>query len=251
MKHHVYEYENVVLGGTLEAVLYSYNMGYKLIMPELKPPDPFDLVGDTNKIDIWNEVLFDMSLAGETPLADKVSSVRIEDSELKVVIGNSKLVRIKYKNLYVFDDDRTTGLGVAKEDTQSKYRVLDWFEVKSGMKHDHDLLTDKDSEFVTEVHFYKSSRTAPGKNYKDLVAISFMNKEQLNDTEYSDLYVRFKVLDMMRASGIRGGKNMHTFRPLKIECVKRDIVFMGKSKYKNFENVRFVNAPIESLISGD
>jgi len=251
MKRHIYEYKDVVLGNTLEAVLYSHNMGYKLIMSDLKPPDPFDTVVGASKLDIWDEILFDMSLAGDTLMADKISSIRVEDSELKVVVDNSKMIRVKYENLYVFDDDKTTGLGVPKEDTRSKYRVLDWFEVKSGMKHDHDLLTSEDSEFVAEVHFYNSPRTAPGKNYKDLVAISFMDKAQLSDTEYSDLYVRFKVLDMMKKSGIRGSKNGHTFRPLKIECVKREVIFMGRPKYKNFENVKFIETPIESLMNGN
>lgn len=250
MKRHIYEYEDVVLGSTLEAVLYAHNMGYKLIMSGLKYPDPFDSVVGMKKIDIWNEVLFDMSLAGDAPMIDKISSVRVGDSELKIVIDNSKMVRVRYENLHVFDDDNTTGLGVPKEDTDSKYRVLDWFEVKSGMKHNHNLLRDENSDFVTEIHFYGSPRTAPGKNYKDLVAISFLNREQLNDAEYSDLYVRFKVLDMMKAAGIKGGKNVHTFRPLKIECVKRESAFMGKNKYKNFENVKFVEATAEGLIGG-
>ena len=113
MKRHVYEYEDVVLGSTLEAVLYSHYAGYKLVMPSLRPPDPFDQINDLKKLDIWNEVLFDMSLAGEAPMADKVTSVRVEDSELKVVIDNSKMIRIKYENLFVFDDDNTSGLGMA------------------------------------------------------------------------------------------------------------------------------------------
>ena len=251
MKRQVYEYEDVVLGSTLEAVLYSHNAGYKLVMPSLRPPDPFDQINDLKKLDIWNEVLFDMSLAGEAPMADKVTSVRVEDSELKVVIDNSRMIRIKYENLFVFDDDNTSGLGMAKDDTKSKYRVLDWFEVKSGMKHQHTLLTDDQSDFVSEVHFYNSFRTAPGKNYKDLASVSLMSAEQLKDVEYSDVYVRFKVLDMMKAAGIKGSKNVHTFRPLKIECVKREVFFLGKPKYKDFDRVRFMKVALKSLLNGD
>ena len=78
-------------------------------------------------------------------------------------------------------------------DTNKLQKVIDWFNVKSGMNHQIDKI-NTESDFVKEILFYPSIRmSGVDKNKKDLVAISFMKEKQLHDVEYSDSYVRLKT----------------------------------------------------------
>jgi hypothetical protein len=134
----------------------------------------------------------------------------------------------------VFDDHNVYGLPLIKERKIGKSRVLDWFDVRSGMEHEHDLLETKD-EFIREVIFYPSDRfgnQASGRIRKDLVAVSFLEDHQLKDFEYSDTMARFKILQMMKDAGIRGARNgrdvnnpeVYRYYSPKIEATQREII---------------------------
>jgi hypothetical protein len=110
----------------------------------------------------------------------------------------------EYDKIYVFDDLNLYGIPnnlSLKEDPILEIR--DWFDVKSGMKHAHSLLTT-DSEFVNKIIFYQSDRIDGNHDLKDAVAISYLTKEQLNDFEFSDINARFKTKHVMKQSGIKG-----------------------------------------------
>ena len=54
------------------------------------------------------------------------------------------------------------------------------------------------SNFVNCIHFYPSNRIDGTHNKKDLAAISYLTKDQLDDFNYSDTYARFVVEDLMK-----------------------------------------------------
>ena len=113
----------------------------------------------------------------------------------------------------------------------NKYMVLDWMNVRSGMVHQYDSI-EGTSDFVSSIHFYPSERIDGNHDKKDLVAVSYLTKEELNNYEYSDTYARFKILDDMRALGIRGARNgrdtknpqNYKYYAVKIESNKREVL---------------------------
>jgi len=138
---------------------------------------------------------------------------------------------LRFSNLRVFDTDNVHGLPFPDFEIE-KYRVFDWFAVKSGMKHNHDHFYD-DSEFVKKIYFYLSPRIAGNKQYKDLVAESFLTKKQLNDIEYSDSISRLKILHIMRNAGIKGTGHGNGYNlPLRIELQKREILPIKSTNYQ-------------------
>jgi hypothetical protein len=82
---------------------------------------------------------------------------------------------------------------------------------------------------------------------KDAVAISFLDKKQLNKFEYSDTYARFKVLDMMKKAGIRGARNgrdsrnpeKYKYYALKAETAHREIQKVKMDLYNDTESIIF------------
>ncbi len=114
--------------------------------------------------------------------------------------------------------------------------MVDWIDVKIGAKHELDYLKTGDG-FVDEVFLYPSKRIdGQHLDKKDIVSISYLTNEQLNDINYSDTYVRFKVKKLMEDHGIKGSKNgknpnyphaseqPHKYLSIKLENSKRRVI---------------------------
>ncbi len=79
---------------------------------------------------------------------------------------------------------------------------------------------------------------------KDLVAISYLTKDQLDDFNYSDTYARFAVEDLMKQNGIKGRRNgrdtnnpnLYRYYSIKVETAKRES-----------QNIRQLTSPYENV----
>jgi len=275
LSHHTYNVEELVIGDSLEAISYSYLNERPLILNSIKKPHFFDffdagvdlskypieiveyeMVGLDNtkivgasKLEIWENLVFCLSMSGLVPASDKVYSMRIEDNNLlKLTTKDSRVLRFKFDKLRIFDTENMAGLESFKE--VNKFKVVDWINVRSGMKHEYDYFETKD-DFVKEVYFYPSQRTGAGEKdeRKDLVAVSYLTKEQLNDFEYSDTYAKFKILSLMKKAGIKGarnGKNVndpekYNYHSIKIEPSHREVEANEKSSHKDEASIIFDN----------
>jgi len=270
LNHHIYEVDELVVGNSLEAVSYAFLNQKNIILNDVGKPYFFDffdatakldkylvdaveyelttptgskIVG-TSKLEVWEKLVFCLSLAGLIPASDKVYSMRIEDNNLfKITTDNSRVLRFKFDKLRIFDSKNINGLENPKE--VDNFKVIDWIDVRSGMKHEYDYFgTEKN--FVKDIYFYPSPRTGD-KQRKDLVTVSYMTKEQLEDFEYSDTYVKFKVLDLMKKAGIRGARNgrkpsnpeQYNYHSVKIETSHREIQKNEKPVFENKESIIF------------
>ncbi len=278
--NHVYEYDNLVIGSGLNALMFSYLNKYPLIINADKPPMPFEFfdldfnlgqfgfepgkyalhTGDNivevgvPKFEVWQRLFFSLSLSGLCPLSLKAHSIRIQDDNfVKIVTHRSRVIKCKYNQLFVFDNENVHGLPFALGERIEKFKVVDWFNVRRGNKHNIDyMFTDED--FVKEIFFYKAQR----RTAKDLAAISYMSREQLNDINYTDTFVRFKVLKLMRNAGIKGTRNGRDVkRPTRfkyylpnIEYNKRDVIPIYNFSSKKSDNIVFFAAR-EEVIAED
>ena len=110
LSHHVYEVDELVIGNSLEAVSYAFLNHKTLILNdshklnffdffepeadlqkyklelgeyELKTSKETKLVGPS-KLEVWERLVFSLSLAGLLPTHDLASSIRIEDKNISV-----------------------------------------------------------------------------------------------------------------------------------------------------------------------
>ena len=234
-REHELNYDTVVVGNNLAALKYAFVNQTPIIVYKAQPPHRFSeeyVEGE------YGRLCFSLSLAGLLPLADKVESIRYQESgPLKVTTKNSFLITIHFDKLLVFSDDGMQGLPAPVGKTNNIYEVIDWINVRSGMSHEHERLESK-SDFVRWVHFYPTDRLdGHHPNKKDAAAVSYMTEEQLEDPEWSDTYVRFKVLDMMRGAGIRGQSCGASNYALRIETALREVFPVGKNIYSDTQNV--------------
>ena len=122
---------------------------------------------------------------------------------------------------------------------------MDWFNVRAGACHGHEII-ESDSHFVNKIRFYPSERIDGRHDKKDLVAFSYLDEEQVDDLEYSETFVRLKVLDMMSVAGIHGVKNginpdtgVQKYRSLKIESASRDKINLSRPQYSDTDSIKF------------
>lgn len=283
MNDFVYEWDEVVIGNNLPATVYAHLNSARIIPNSSRRPnffeflspnlslerlsiknEPKELLGfkdnrlvGVSKPEVYKKLTFLNSLAGLSPLDKKVATIRVEDNNIKITTQNFGLIRIKFNNLRIFDDENVTGLPEPRG-PKDKFKVLDWVDVKSGMTHEYDMLKSS-IDFVREVYFYPSKRFPGSVNRKDLVSVSYLSEEQLKDFDFSDTVAKFKILKMMSRAGIKGARNgrdtknpnKYKYYSLNIRPVKREIMKRCLPQYKNYDNIIFDNREVEEILLED
>jgi len=250
------DYDEVVVGSSLEALAYSFLNNIPFVCARFDSPyfferfEPgvdlsvFDFKNDivnlktnksplqmgASKLRLWEKLYFYLNLSGLCIKSTNVSSLRIQGDVLKITTSNARLIKVHYNKLNVFDDHNVQGLSIPTT-RDEKYVVYDWFQVKSGMKHEYDLIYDE-GDFVHKLIFYPSERVAGEHNFKDVIGVSCLDKKQIEEFEYSDVNARFKTLYMMKEAGIKGARNgkdmkdrtKYKYYSVKVETSSREIV---------------------------
>jgi|TARA_R100000008_G_scaffold86307_1_gene78826 hypothetical protein len=234
-----YEYKEIVLGGTLDALKYSKKKSLPIIINKINLPHRFEEVNGESAIKIWFDLFYYLSLRGLNLLGHKTRQVRIKEEEVVVSTENARIVKFVYEKLFVFDDENVEGLPLPKKENDT-FVVLDWMIARSCETHRCETI-DTDDLFVNKIYFYPSERMdGHHPNRKDLVSISFLKKEQLNDFEYSDTYARFKVTHLLREKGLKGtkcgGNNQYA---LKLEVDRREIRKAYMHTYEDTKKIKF------------
>tara|TARA_Y100000310_G_scaffold149383_1_gene148657 strand:+ start:9 stop:881 length:873 start_codon:yes stop_codon:yes gene_type:complete len=265
----VFKYDRIVIGGGLNALLYAYLNNCPCIFTNIDPPfrfDDFDESFDfrplgvitSSKLELWERLIRVLGLSGLLPMADKTASITINKNVLKAITHVSRLGRFQFEKLIIFDDEKVSGLPFIENRIELPAKVIDWFNVRSGMEHHLDVIHTHD-HFVSRIYFYPSDRLdgAKGKRLrKDLVAVSYLEPDQLNNFDYSPTMARFKIIQLMKEAGIRGARNgRDTYNPKlyryyspKIESAQRERIRDIKNYYEPDERFEFRYDTPEEII---
>lgn len=230
--------KEIVVGGTLNALLYSYLNSAPLVINKALPPYRFESFKSFNALELWNKLFFILSTSGLNLVGDNARAIRIKEDKINVSTLGARTLKTKFEKLIIFDDDSVSGLPLPIKENKD-FIVLDWMTNYSCEKHPHNFLNTPD-KFVNKVYFYPTERVDGNHpNIKDMVAVSYLDKEQLSDFEYSDTYAKFKVTKMLKDLGIKGAKSGATNYALKIEVKKREIRKAKMNSYKDSSQFKF------------
>jgi len=217
--------QELVVGCTIEALRHAFERDLPLVYLNPKPPHRF--TGDTEE---WHHLYFCLSLAGQIKFGNKISQIRISDEGLRMTVGHRVHV-VQASSFLMFDDGSVDGLPSA-ERSDPLNEVLDWIDVRSGMKHDFHRIHIYNSPFIVGVNFYPSERIDGNHDLMDACTISYLTDEQLQDFEYSELITRIKTEEIMKEAGIKGtGNGAGRFLPLKLESRVREVYPKGVNLY--------------------
>ena len=242
----IFEYDKIVVGSTLEAMMFAFNNRYPMFFTVAQRPFRFDFLshaydmaslkipdmrkslttfeGDKEvgipKELLWERLLFLLSLDGNVPLSNLCHNIRYDGD--RVVCSNeySKIMELKFKECYYFGDSFSTGFVEEKSLDDNVYLCYDYIGFNKGGKHDVDYIYTGD-DFVSEIWFYSSDRIDGNTPVRDACAVSELTESQLLDFDYSETMSRFKVVHEMESRGMKG-------------AFAHDYTKSGKPKYYKF-----------------
>ncbi len=239
-------YNNIVVGSSLEAVIFAYQTNTPLICTRFEKPYYFETIEDfglgTNKLEIWNRHIFLMSIANLVPLSDKIKLIRYVDAnKIKIVTTGDKTVYLTFNRLFLFDDHNFYDLPTESGITTEEVMLIDWMSVQSGKYHDYQIY-ERDNKFINKIIFFPSGNPLNNKQKKDCIVISYIKEKQLHEHKYADYMMRIKTENIMKELGIqRNGAAKIT-----LEHKRRDVVKLGKNTYNDFDNVIYMNIEAKS-----
>jgi len=223
------EYEEIVIGSDLSAVLFAFNNKLPIFYTQLARPFRFDycppcidlsslhidspphtLLTHTDNINvgaakelIWERLLFLISLSGRAPLSTFCDNIRHNGETLVCSNEYSKIAEIKFAKAYYFGDQNCSGIVKEKTVANPLYTCYDWIAFNRGGKHEIDLIETPD-DFVSKIWFYPTDRIDGNSAVKDACLVSTLTEEQLLSFDYSQTMARFKMIAEMEERGMKG-----------------------------------------------
>lgn len=240
LDRHTYTIDEIVVGGSLSSLLFAFYTDRKVVFIEPQKPFMFDEIEATaipgiNKklapkipaVQVWEHLLFTMSLNGQIIGSDLNQSIRVQDDILKVTTQHSRLTRIRFKKLFVFEPEEITGLPAPTKIVRGKHHVYDWFNVYHGASHAKTIISTND-DFMNKIWFYTSARAIKNE-HKDCVSLSILTDEEIKNFDYSETVTRIKIESILKELKIN--KNPE------VEHADREI----------YENISYTFAPDEKF----
>lgn len=226
------EYDNIVIGSSLSAVVFAFNNQYPIFFTQPRRPFRFDYLEPDAEIGcvklfpapkeiktfdgmmnigcpkylLWERLVFLLSLDGLVPLSDLCGNIR--EADRRVVCSNdySKIFEFNYGVCHYFGDDGSSGFVFEKKIAKPKFVCYDWIAFNRGGKHDIDYINTGDS-LAQEIWFYPSDRIDGNTAVKDACVVSVLNEEQVEHFDYSETMARFKMIHEMESRGMKGKFN--------------------------------------------
>jgi hypothetical protein len=234
-------FDKVVVGGSLTALLYAYKHNLPIIIDQAHIPFSlaecpahwdFSFIGFSSKLthkksQIWDRLVFLLSMAGLVIFPNNIQSFRQEDGKLSIIMNNNKRFVVKFKEIVEFDRDK-----------EEKVIIYDWFAVRSGARHELDEIKVANCDFVHTLMFHPSTRAKTRNDMKDVCAVSEAPESQINDLDWSVGYVRMRTLQLMKDNGIRGQSNGYNKKGLQLHYAIKIEHMYRETRYKYINKVQ-------------
>jgi hypothetical protein len=275
MKNTVHKYENVIVGSSLEALLYSYITKYPVFFAGLKCPFEFEhfepafsfsLIQHTtkkiysnfgeievgiNKLELWNNLFFLLSMAGQIPIAREPNSMRIDNGTLRIN-SNNKLIVVEPKNILLFDDLDVEGLGYPKEKV-GNYVAYDFIEFNSMYPHPYEYIKDDTNNIISKLWFLEPTNNI---RFKDGCLVSYFKKKKQMEQELADYNLKFRLKDIFKEYGLKGKangfhhvhKHIQRYKQVRYTFGER-IIVEPKNVYESVDNISYMSYDVPQLIS--
>ena len=226
------EYEEIVIGSNLTAVLYAFNNKLPIFFSIPERPFRFDYLDPTMDLTLinidntshqlvthrdnikvgapkellWERLLLIISMYGHAPLSTLCTSMRYDRERLVCSNDYGKIAEVQFQKAYYFGDENCSGLITEKTVANPHYICYDWIAFNRGGKHEIDLIETADS-FINQIWFYPTDRIDGNSPVKDACLVSTLTQTQLQDFDYSQTMARFKMIAEMRERDMRGPFN--------------------------------------------
>ena len=201
--------EKIVIGGDLRSLLYSYIEGIPILLHNAIIPFENEVTPNgINKKLLWQKLSFTLSCCGFNPYSDKVSSYRVDEETGNIIVIGKTPFKSEIQSGEIIILPENTG--------DKKFIVYDHFSVRGHEKPvEYSTFTD---ELITDVFLYKERKTQYG------IARTVLTEQQLKSEEYSETYIRFRIIDILKSWGVKGRPIMNKPTNFKLDMKDRRFV---------------------------
>jgi hypothetical protein len=238
LRNHVYYYKEILIGLTVESLLYSFKTGYPIIYKISHEPDFYEIIEKdfdlsdieipTNKVsistlngqvveyyqkrDLYDRLLPIISISGLVPHKMPVSEIHLEEEEkrIKIVSGTQRIFRYEFDTLRVFDT-RNLNFLTPSGNKKEKMLIIDIFSssIENGI-YSH---LEFEGDFPKKC-FIKDPKTK-------VITHSYLTMDELNNSEYSSFFITKKTESLLSGHAIKA----------KLTWEKRDLSFKDSNEY--------------------
>lgn len=230
--------DEVIVGQDVTALLKSYIEDIPVILPRHHRPTP-DLKFDNpirieqlrtvSHSEAWSMLKFLCAMRGLVINPSDLEYVRIENDAI-----GFRGMDIQFRKCHVFPHESIkTDLEVSLIEAEDSYKIIDFMRLKFCDASNLVSIFPKDS-FISRIE-------ATGK--KEIYAVSFLNKDQLTDFDYSDTMVRFIAQKLLvEQEGLhrpfihKGGS---VKRIPKLQVTGRMVVPLEETVYESTKKIKF------------
>ena len=205
------QYDQLVIGADLSALLFAYKNRLPVVFYRKNPPYEYPREdGFEKKTNLWDFCMFNLAINGLVPVSDKTQAIRIEDEVVKVTTKGNLLVNIRYNKAWISDDYKVEGLPLIENKTSNENHVLDLFFMDQ--KIVLPPTTNHEDNFIKQFIYrpcptYKKSKIS-------LLTYSRLTDEELLQYEYNETYARLKTLKLLPKKKIDISHQMRTIIPI-------------------------------------
>lgn len=224
----VLAYDNLVIGGNLEALFFAYKFNATLIYTIRTIPFYFENNTEIgNLLEKWNEYCFVLSLSGQIPFGNKAKSITyVDQNTIYIITQEEQKCFIKFNKLWIFEDNEFNNLPPHISE-ENKFTIIDHFKIVSSLKEPlQDIYND--SNFINSLHFFKLKPHLKKQKLKNFYSVSYGIPEQ-----YPEYLTRIKIEKIVNKE---------------IVHVNRFIRQNKLKDYEDFENVYFCYTRIHQML---
>ena len=183
----------LTIGSTIDAIRFAITNKTFLLFNSFPTFNSYDLLRDlTSEEEAWAAAAYKAAALSLLPFSGVLEKIRIDDYVLTAHTRDSGVYNIAFKQIDLFATKNIVGLEDCFTKTLQYNRVVDWFDVLQGGSTPCSFDLSR-HDTIKQATFYESGRI-DGREYYDLFCVSHLTDEQLMDYEYSDTFVKFKIV---------------------------------------------------------
>ena len=251
------KYDKVVVGSSTEAVEFARKNKIPILLCNDEQPFIFDRTPAGEKFKIWSQGLWDLGMSGLNPLGISPDSLTVDEDRIKITHNSTESLEVEYNKCYLFESENGVNHNLEVIGKKRRvYRVLDWMSIDRCEQHKQENIKTTDN-FINEIIFYPSERVDGNHSFKDVVAVSYLEEDEIDMFDYSDTMAIFKIRHHMLENGIRGkvsyyNKKGHAHRyKVRLKPSLREKELIPKTLYQSTDKIHFCsNVTLEEIFSG-
>jgi hypothetical protein len=234
LKRHIFTHaQNIVVGGDITSFLYAFKNDYYVAFTKPEKPfffEKFD-TGDLKEA-VWTFLYLQMMYRGKILGVESNQTIRAEEDILKIITEGNSLLNYRFEDIVCFNPEMMSGVSIL-EKKDRKLFVVDKIKL-SARQHDqtHHFVGD---DFVKELHFDNIGRQ------KFIYVVSEMLESEINDFDFGQVSLRYKLLPILDSLGIQGSRNgKNKSLSMKLTSLDRFTRPMETHEYKDEEKIKFM-----------